>query len=337
MANTKPMLQKIFYETGGNALCRYLLRRNPRVIMMHNVVADGSSDTHLTNVSRLRDILSEIKRHYTPLLFKDLLKRRQAPDTCPDNAIVLTFDDGYRSFYDLVYPLLEEYEIPATVFVCPDLIDKGTCTWPDILADLYNAGYADPESRNLQTALSDLKRLNNQERNSYLDNAAQSLNTDLSSIMTPVHQLMNWHMLKALSRSPLVEIGSHTLTHPILANETFNSAKNEIVASKKRLQEVLDIEIKTFCYPNGHRADYSEKHTKMISDAGYIGAASAQFGVLNEHSNQFTLPRVGGEDHDSRYGFYKYLDGVEYFQRKFLRDTDQAATVSSQPKITEPS
>lgn len=53
-----------------------------------------------------------------------------ASTTPPDKTLVLTFDDGYRSFYTGAYPLLKKYHVPATVFVITQDIDKrGNVTW----------------------------------------------------------------------------------------------------------------------------------------------------------------------------------------------------------------
>lgn len=315
MSNIKPALQRLFYRSGGNAICRYLLRRNPRVIMMHNVVPDDPHENQITTVSKLRDILTEIKRNYTPLLFKDLLQDRSVPN----NAVAITFDDGYQSFHDLVFPLLQEFEIPATVFVCPELIDSGSCIWPDKLIDLHKAGFRDPDGRCLQALIADLKRMNNEARNKYICAATDSLDSDIAGVISPAHNLMSWEMINSLTRSSLVEIGSHTQSHVILATESLAVAEYEIVKSKARLEEKLGIDIKTFCYPNGHPTDYTQEHTRMVSRAGYLGAAAAHFGVMNRNTNLFAIPRVGGE-HNTRYDFYKYLDGVEFFQRKLTGD-----------------
>jgi len=46
----------------------------------------------------------------------------------PRKAVVITIDDGWRSTYDIAYPILKEYGYPATLFVYTDLIMGGAKT-----------------------------------------------------------------------------------------------------------------------------------------------------------------------------------------------------------------
>jgi peptidoglycan/xylan/chitin deacetylase (PgdA/CDA1 family) len=54
-------------------------------------------------------------------------------DQIPDKSVVITFDDGWRSFYDFAFPVLKDYGFPATLFVYPDFIgNKEALSWGQI-------------------------------------------------------------------------------------------------------------------------------------------------------------------------------------------------------------
>ncbi|MGZ9583580.1 polysaccharide deacetylase family protein [Paenibacillus marinisediminis] len=61
----------------------------------------------------------------------------------PDNAVMITFDDGYESFYTYAFPILKEYGYPATNFVIVSAIDQQTgikkMTW-DQMREMKQAG-----------------------------------------------------------------------------------------------------------------------------------------------------------------------------------------------------
>ena len=41
----------------------------------------------------------------------------------PAKTVILTFDDGYRDFYDNVFPLLKKYQYKATIYIIYNFID----------------------------------------------------------------------------------------------------------------------------------------------------------------------------------------------------------------------
>ena len=84
------------------------------------------------------------------------------------------------------------------------------------------------------------------------------------------------------------DIGSHTLTHPHLARLPRQKAREEIIASRKKLEDLFDRPIKHFCYPYG---DWSEAVRDLVIEAGYQTACTTQAGVNTVADSPFALKR----------------------------------------------
>ena len=99
------------------------------VISYHDVIdLEASPDTTLLPQTITRTRLIEHfnlirTRGYHPVSFQQILDAEAGIAPLPDKAILLTFDDGYRSFYDIVYPLLKLYDYPAITAVVGSWID----------------------------------------------------------------------------------------------------------------------------------------------------------------------------------------------------------------------
>ncbi|WP_227370777.1 poly-beta-1,6-N-acetyl-D-glucosamine N-deacetylase PgaB [Halomonas sp. M20] len=55
------------------------------------------------------------KLGYHPVSFQQVLDAKTGKQPLPDKAVILTFDDGYRSVYDIIFPLLKLYDYPAVI------------------------------------------------------------------------------------------------------------------------------------------------------------------------------------------------------------------------------
>jgi len=99
------------------------------VISYHDIVDDASpGHRHYFPQTITRDRLIEhfnlIKAYgYRPISFQQLLDAEAGIRPLPDKAVMLTFDDGYRSFYEVVYPLLKLYDFPAVAAVVGSWLD----------------------------------------------------------------------------------------------------------------------------------------------------------------------------------------------------------------------
>ena len=117
-------------------LCVYVYRMPGSVadplpiLMYHHMVPDGQDCNDMTvTPSKFRsDLETVLAMGYTPVLPRELA----AGDPLPEKPILITFDDGNRSNYDLVYPILQEYGVKACISIIvlmPDLPTDNFCTW----------------------------------------------------------------------------------------------------------------------------------------------------------------------------------------------------------------
>ena len=84
-------------------------------------------------------------------------------------------------------------------------------------------------------------------------------------------------------------IGSHTLTHPFLTRISLARAREEIGASKKKLEDRFGQPVRHFCYPYG---DWSPAVRDLVSAAGYETACTTGFGVNTSATPRFALRRI---------------------------------------------
>ena len=85
------------------------------------------------------------------------------------------------------------------------------------------------------------------------------------------------------------EIGSHTLSHPRLAQLSPSRARDEIFGSKKKLEDIFGRPIEHFCYPYG---DWNPAVRDIVAEAGYKSACTTKFGVNAAGADSFALNRI---------------------------------------------
>jgi len=85
------------------------------------------------------------------------------------------------------------------------------------------------------------------------------------------------------------QIGSHSLSHARLTRLTLRDAREEISASKKKLEDSFGVAIEDFCYPYG---DWSEAVRDLVMEAGYRSACTTRFGVNSAATSTFALNRI---------------------------------------------
>jgi peptidoglycan/xylan/chitin deacetylase (PgdA/CDA1 family) len=112
-----------------------------------------------------------------------------------------------------------------------------------------------------------------------------------------------------------VEVGSHTVTHPILSRVSAERAQREIEESKEYIEDKLGREVLAFAYPNGMPEDYTPKEKETLRETGYNYAVSCTFGFNTPDSDVFELKRITAQYEMARFaqevsGFVKLREKV---------------------------
>jgi len=255
------------------------------------------------DMRRFDAILGFLRRWFTVLPLGEAA-RRLADGSLPPAAACVTLDDGYADNLTRLLPLLERHELPATIFVADGYLDGG-CMWNDVIIeavrhcktnrlDLSAEGLPvialdnlDARRRAIDTLLPLVKYRPVSERTPLAAAIARS------AAVTPSSELMlTTSQLQTLARSSLVTIGAHTHSHPILAVEDEATAREEITASKRRLEALTDRSVGLFAYPNGRPgADYTARDVGLARAAGFDAAVSTAPGFATADSDRFQLPR----------------------------------------------
>jgi peptidoglycan/xylan/chitin deacetylase (PgdA/CDA1 family) len=222
----------------------------------------------------------------------------------PPRTICVTFDDGYRSVHDLALPILRKFNLPATVFVTTSYIGgKGGNMWndriinavqslPDGILDLTDIGLGSYPLTSVETRHAAVLRVT--EAGKYLppderDSLIQRL--DRMGGNTPVPLMLEPEMLVTLERNG-VELGGHTISHPILTSLDDERARHEIGGGKRELEAMTGKPARLFAYPNGKPGDdFDARHVAMVREAGFSAAFTTAIGAVTADHGRFELPR----------------------------------------------
>jgi peptidoglycan/xylan/chitin deacetylase (PgdA/CDA1 family) len=173
----------------------------------------------------------------------------------PPNTVVVTVDDGYRDFYRVAWPLLRKHGIPATFFVVTGFIDRKCWLWVDRVA--YCLGDT-PAARSVKEKL---KQLDLAARDARLAELEDGTGVRRPEQIPERYEPCTWDELREMARGG-VEIGAHTVTHPILSSVA--DPTYEIVEAKRRIEQELQQPVLHFAYPNGFWQDFGADAVRVV-------------------------------------------------------------------------
>ncbi len=282
-------------------------------VLLYHRVAEDSVDPFQLCVSRehFEEQMSVLAGSGRAASVENLMNRGES-----ERGIAVTFDDGYLDVFENALPILEKYEIPATVFVTTG--NLGDVFWWDRLARVVHGGFISRDPSKLKTEngfpeiepavlnqpskLYDklygiLQQSNASSRTAMLD----SLDDEFPSREDQTAaRAASPDQVRAASDHPLVTIGAHTVSHSRLASLSTECQFNEIKQSLEELSKITGKPITTFSYPFGlWQRDFNDATTRVANEAGVSAAFAANRGVITETTNPLRIPRLWVHDNSA--------------------------------------
>ena len=305
-------------SSGVFSVTRALSSGMPRILMYHNFSGPHGTDPYALNVEGIRRQFTYLRQHFQVVTLLELAERLAGRRKLDRHMVALTIDDGRRSCYEFLFPLLKEFAMPATFFVVSSFIRGEDWIWTDKVVWLSEQPNAPPElgADKIEGIFRLLNRMRPEKRNAWIEAMAASMGLACPKVPPAKFAPCSWSELQEMAASGWMEIGSHTVTHPILSTVTDEESWDELSRSRSQIEEGMGRTVKCFCYPNGMPGDYRPIQVLQVEQAGYACSVTAEFGMVTQAGDRYRLPRIGVARKPDIPQFAKYLDGFAYYQEK---------------------
>lgn len=326
----KQALVSLMHSAGLFAPFRVANRGKALIVMYHRFCEnDDGLSTPVRSFIQQLDYLTE---HYRIVPLSELAGYLARGSPVPPGLAVITIDDGYRDAYEIAFPILRQRNVPATLFVVTDFVDRKCWLWTDKLR--YLTAHAEPRvfeaainGRALRLELngsparmnaaqlinSQLKRMTDDAKDEAIERLGLILGVELPALPPPELSGLTREQVREMD-SGGIEIGSHTVTHPILTRISVERLRHELCDSRSRLAAVLGHNVELLGYPNG---DHNLLVRQHAARAGYKCAVTADYGLNHGHSNPLALQRIHTEQNFAQ--FVKNTSGFDEFRSMHSR------------------
>lgn len=223
--------------------------------------------------------------------------------TLPARAACITFDDGYADNCEVALPVLRQWKLPATFFVATGYLNGGRM-WNDTIIEsvrrapgatlnlsglgmgVHSIATMEDRRNTLERLIADLKYLSPTQRQERVRELARHIAAPL-----PDDLMMRTDQVRTMHNAGM-EIGGHTVTHPIFSVIDDETVRREIAEGREQLESIIGGRVSLFAYPNGRPGtDYKPVHVEIVRSMGFAAAVSTAWGVCSADSDPYQLPR----------------------------------------------
>lgn len=279
--------------------------RSLQILVYHRIVDEDDPFFPPTPINVFARQMDYLAARVRVLPLGEAVERLHRNDV-PDNAVVVTFDDGYRDNYVNAFPILRQLSIPATIFLATGAIGTGTLLWHDTVFSAFREtrrrwfeGFDGSSTRHSLATVSDrcfalkhvldfLRSVNDEDRRRWIDRLIECLGVEARTHSSDL--MLRWDDVRAMHRAG-ISFGSHTVNHPILSRESPENVATEIRTSKRAIEAALGVSIDTFAYPSGRTADFTSAVKALVKEEGFLCGVTAVFGTNAPGQDPYELRR----------------------------------------------
>lgn len=256
-----------------------------------------------------------VQCHCTPLKMADVVRHLNSGQPLPRRSVVVTFDDGHVDNYTHAFPVLRKLGMSACIFLSTDYLDTDRMFWFDravlLLRSAPNgewmvgstplrldATVASRRAAALQL-LRALKRIPNGDRLQQLQVLEELFGAHVKPEDVPDRSALTWSQVTEMAAAG-IEFGSHTCSHPILAQLDDDSLQRELVESRELISRHLAAPVDIVAYPIGKFGAFNNRVISASRAAGYQLGLTYESGInhlteLTDPASRFELRRLAVE------------------------------------------
>lgn len=291
------------FKLMGSCLSGFGRNAKLSTLIYHRVLSEP--DPYRTGDVTVKEFqwqMSLLARHFNVLPLDDALHRLQNGNL-PPRSICITFDDGYADNSENALPILKKCNLGATFFIATRFLDGGIM-WNDVVIesiknyqgnqiDLVPIGMTTTPVVSIEQRKQLIGDIIDKFKRNHSDERQEKVNRllEVANVNLPKSLMMTNEQVNSLYQSGML-IGSHTISHPILASIDNNRGRIEIENGKKELEKITNSEIRLFAYPNGKPGtDYKREHVNIVKEIGFDGAVSTAWGTTRHCDDLYQIRR----------------------------------------------
>ena len=219
-----------------------------RVLAYHDIVDANRFEKHLAHV----------RERYRPVCGSDVAEAARTGASLPQLAVWITFDDAHPGVIEGGLPLLERFGVPATLFVCPGMVDTTTPYWWQVLDTALSLGRPvefEGEVWRDRRIVTRLKQEPDVVRRQMVAHVAEQLGEELGAPLKR-RQITNAELERWVGDGR--DLGNHTWDHPCLNTCPVGEQRRQIEQAHEALSMWAPSRHLLFAYPNGNATEASE-------------------------------------------------------------------------------
>jgi peptidoglycan/xylan/chitin deacetylase (PgdA/CDA1 family) len=214
-----------------------------------------------------------IRNGFHPVSSWQVVKALEAGMSLPERAVWVTFDDADPSVIEVALPILDRYDIPSTMFVCPGVVDTDDPYWWQVLERFVLEGLPYPSHLPVEDDSEALRLLKSVDDDMRRDAIAEMTAMMADAGIVLRHRQVSTEELQRYVRHGGT-IGNHTWDHPCLNHCDVEEQQHQVIEAHQWLRERFPSQPPLFAYPNGNWARPTQQ---TLAELGY------QLAVLFDH------------------------------------------------------
>lgn len=306
---SRAIVAPLIYKSRVLELYSKMLSKRNLILMYHGIVEKriGLNYRHI-EYQQIREQFIYLKKHFNILSLDDICSNNRAHASNKKHSIAITFDDGFENNYIYLLPLVEELQIPVTVFVAASCFEaEDDLLWSDALEmvmflvkpvdikvgeDMFvkNMNGDFVHSKTGKYIVNHIKELSNTERDAWMLEFSEKFEVDtIKAKLDPSFwRLMNCSQIREMSNHPLISIQSHGVNHYNLEFVSSEKLTQELKQSKELLEECTQAPVNIIAFPDG---SYNDIVKKRAREEGYEYLIATTYRSASDAMDNFIFPR----------------------------------------------